>query len=86
MRKVLTLSILSVCLFSCKNSHNEESSQQVEMPSEKAAPTAYICTGPYAKTYHADPNCKGLWNCSGEVVELPIDDVKEYRRPCRMCN
>lgn len=54
-----------------------------EIKSE-ARGTVYICTGKYAKRYHAKKSCRGLQNCQGNVVAIDISRVGD-RTPCKIC-
>ena len=48
--------------------------------------TVYVCTGGYAKSYHAKKNCIGLGNCKGEIKAVTKEEaVKAGRSPCRVC-
>lgn len=47
--------------------------------------TVYICTGPNSEVFHKYSDCKGLSRCSGDVIQVPLDDVIRYRRPCKIC-
>lgn len=46
----------------------------------------YICTGPYSEAYHKSPNCKGLDNCSEEIIQVSLKQAKDDdRHPCHFC-
>jgi len=46
----------------------------------------YICTGRYAKAYHAFQNCRGLDNCQADVIEVSLEDALNNRRhACELC-
>lgn len=45
----------------------------------------YICTGPKAKVYHYDDDCKGLNKCSGSIKAVRLSAISRYRRACRLC-
>lgn len=46
----------------------------------------YICTGPQSECYHRRRYCRGLKNCSSEVVEVTLDKARRIgRRPCGHC-
>ena len=55
---------------------------------ERAAADTYVymCIGPSSKRYHKTDKCKGLRNCSEEVlkVEKSYAESKE-RTPCKIC-
>lgn len=47
----------------------------------------YICTGLNAKKYHSTPNCCWLENCSGEIVEVTLDEAEaQGKSPCKGCH
>lgn len=45
----------------------------------------YICTGPNAKVFHRYKDCKGLDRCSGDIISISLDEIIDYRRPCKIC-
>ena len=46
----------------------------------------FICTGNSATCYHLDENCRGLSNCSKEIIEVTIEKAESKgRTPCRIC-
>lgn len=45
----------------------------------------FVCTGPASECYHYNPDCKGLRNCSSDVVSIPFKVAKEKYRPCSIC-
>ena len=71
----LTATLL-LLLFSATANPTEIQSQQPQ--------TVYICTGRYAKTYHAKNNCKGLNNCKARIKAISIAKVGK-RKPCKIC-
>lgn len=71
MKKVFILFLFCLPLLSMK----------VDSPEKKV----YICTGPKAKVYHSTPKCKGLNKCSGKVIAVSLESVKEKRRACKIC-
>lgn len=53
---------------------------------QRHSDTVYICTGKYAKAYHCTTHCKGLDNCSGEIVKMDkYDAQRRHRHPCGYC-
>lgn len=72
MKKLFMLFAFSLSLMSMK----------VEAPAIKYV---YICTGPNAKVYHYRSNCRGLNKCSGNIKKITLEDVKNKRRPCKIC-
>jgi hypothetical protein len=97
MRKKLTLitiyvvAVLGIICYqwyhttSPENAKIEEVEDVVIEEVEEDIEMVYICTGPYATTYHRNPYCQGLNSCSAEIIKLPIDEVVGRRRPCRRC-
>lgn len=46
----------------------------------------YVCTGPSSKKYHKTSSCRGLKNCSKEVVKVTLEKAKEMNRTaCGYC-
>ena len=47
----------------------------------------YICTGAKSVRYHKVNTCKGLNNCSKEIIKVTQEDaVKKHKRtPCKIC-
>lgn len=46
----------------------------------------YICTGKYSKAYHRNTYCKGLENCTGDVICVDKSDAKRKgKHPCGYC-
>ena len=46
----------------------------------------YICPGGSATKYHAKATCRGLNNCRGKVVKIPVEEAKKQgRTPCSIC-
>ncbi len=46
----------------------------------------YICTGRYARVFHATNYCKGLSRCRGEIKEITLKQARYIgRRACRIC-
>jgi hypothetical protein len=46
----------------------------------------YICTGPYASKYHSHPNCRGMNNCSGEIIGVNLYEARSKGfNPCNIC-
>jgi hypothetical protein len=51
------------------------------------ADSVFICTGKYAKVYHAYTGCRGLKNCKGAIIRVSLNDAinKYHRRGCGVC-
>lgn len=51
------------------------------------ADSVFVCTGKYAKVYHAYTSCRGLKNCKGDIVKVSLNDAinKYHRRACGYC-
>ena len=48
--------------------------------------TVYICTGPKARKYHSNQNCRGLNRCSGSIKSLSVSAAKSKGfTPCKIC-
>ena len=48
--------------------------------------TVYVCTSKTAKTYHCDPDCRGLNNCSGTILKVDKREaIERGRRECQIC-
>ena len=46
----------------------------------------YICTGYKSKRYHKKETCKELDHCSGQILNVTIEDAHKIgRTPCRYC-
>lgn len=46
----------------------------------------YVCTGKYSKAYHCTTHCKGLDNCSGDIVKMDKQTAQRCNRhPCGFC-
>ncbi len=53
---------------------------------QRKSDTVYICTGRYSKAYHCTAHCKGLDNCSADVITVSKEQArKQYRHPCGYC-
>ena len=36
--------------------------------------------------YHSDPDCRGLYRCSGEIEEVSEEEAEDIgRTPCKIC-
>ncbi len=42
--------------------------------------SVYICTGPSAEKYHFTSNCRGLSNCSRDIIRVSISEAKSKGR------
>ncbi len=52
----------------------------------EAKQTVYVCTGPKSKRFHSSQSCRGLRNCSGQVVKMSKTDAqKAGYTPCKIC-
>ena len=48
--------------------------------------SVYICTGPDARRYHFDEDCDGLFNCTGAIEKVAIEEAEDMgRTPCKLC-
>lgn len=49
--------------------------------------SVYICTGPMSKKYHSRSNCKGLRNCSEDVLKVSLEKaISLGRTPYKVCH
>jgi 5-bromo-4-chloroindolyl phosphate hydrolysis protein len=39
--------------------------------------TVYVCDSRNAKRYHLKENCRGLSNCSYQIIEISLDKAKK---------
>ncbi len=68
-----------VLMSSCGSSHKQEKH-------EAQPDCVYVCSGQSARRYHSVNDCRGLSRCSGEVVEMTIEEADSYgKTPCKMC-
>ena len=78
--KVTLLILICLILFSCCSDSRKRSS-------DRYGSTVYVCTGGYSKRYHATEDCRGLFRCRGEIIEMSVDEAKKNgRTACRICN
>ncbi len=49
--------------------------------------SVYLCMGETSECYHKNKTCKGLINCSKEIISVKLDEAisKYNRRPCGFC-
>lgn len=98
MKKIillLSLAIFSATFFSscssCSSESESESESEPELsdtyaPESESENTVYICDGPYAEAYHNTPDCTGLSNWSGSVLEVTEQEAIDMgRQPCGYC-
>lgn len=77
MKRILPLAL--IILASCGGHHKPEKY-------EADPDCVYVCSGRNARRYHSVDNCKGISKCSGEVIEMTIEEAEnEYKTPCRIC-
>lgn len=77
MKKIFIFSIIMLPLFntSCK-SEQKDTTQLV-----------YVCTGIYAKRYHATNQCRWLGSCKGEIVKMSKEEAEQKGlTPCKSCS
>lgn len=69
-----------VLLFSaCSDNKKQEGRQKA--PRGKR----YVCSGKYAKSYHIFKDCMGLQRCSGDIIEVDIEDIDSSKKLCGFC-
>lgn len=45
-----------------------------------------ICTGSSSTSYHIDPDCYGLQNCSEQISQISLSEaIRKGRKPCGFC-
>lgn len=77
--KVTLLILICLITFSCCSDSRKRSS-------DSYGSTVYVCTGGYAKRYHATEHCRGLMRCRGDVVEMSIEEAEESgKTSCKIC-
>lgn len=82
MKKLFTITMLFLAALSitgCEKSYGKHSKNKAPQG------MVFICTGPKAEVYHEDEYCDGLSNCSGSVEYVCLEDIEDWRRPCRRC-
>jgi len=46
----------------------------------------YICTGSNSIRYHKTSRCRGLSNCSGDIIKISIEEASQMgRTACKIC-
>jgi hypothetical protein len=91
------LFILIFCLFITNSSfggiktelkeENLSCASETSESFESYSQLVFVCSGPYAETYHSTANCPGLGNCKGAIQytnELYAVNIMG-RRPCCRC-
>jgi hypothetical protein len=82
MKKVLFTLLLFVTLTgvftSCVNDSKPSDSNTTE--------TVYVCNSETSYAYHKSSNCRGLSNCTHEVIKVTVTEAKrKNKRPCKIC-
>ncbi len=82
---MLLLALLLTYCGSDKKNNTISSAPMGSAP--KFSGNVWICNGKTSKKYHSDQDCKGLRNCTHELVEVSAQEAEdEYRRrPCKLC-
>ena len=84
MNKLLLLLLCAFTLTCACNGNTSKTSSKNEYTTDEDK--VYICTGGSSKRYHATDNCRGLGNCSGEIIDITIDEAEGLgRTPCKIC-
>lgn len=79
MRTLFAIMIIGCLSISC-------SRDQKQAKPAVNSESVYVCTGSSAKRYHSTESCRGLSRCSGEILEMAVEEAEEHgRTPCRMC-
>lgn len=95
MKKIFGFFVVAVCCVvlcaSCGNKQKNESPEQsapIETVAEKehVVNGVFVCTGKFAKKYHRTQHCPGLGNCSGEILEVTVEQAQSQgKTPCKKC-
>jgi hypothetical protein len=79
---LLVAFFLSLTLFSTNTEKAYSSTLQINHKTE----TVYICTGKSSKKYHSKKDCRGLKRCSGDIIEVSVEDAENMgKTPCKIC-
>lgn len=76
---IKTILFVSLLLISCgkKTKHNAGDTEEG---------VVYVCVSNSARRYHVDPECKGLRQCSYEIIATTVEEAQDNgRTPCRIC-
>lgn len=85
MKKVL-VALLATSLLAIGVGCTSKANKTRALASVDTVEYVYICTGPYASTYHYCDDCKGLNSCKAKVEKVTLEKAKKIgRRPCRIC-
>jgi hypothetical protein len=72
--------------YSVKEPVVDSPGKTVEPPGDVTKESVYICTGRFAVRYHSISGCKGLENCRGEIISVPLNKAAEINRTsCKIC-
>ena len=83
MKQTTILFLTLTLLFSCSNEKSETRQDENQIREDG---TVYVCTGSYAKRYHTKQHCRGLQRCTGETMEISLQEAEEEgRTPCKIC-
>lgn len=82
------ITVLLVFLVVCSCGYTEKDDQESYSYSYAAhkKDCVYVCSGPKARRYHLDSDCKGLSKCSGRILEMTVEEAQDKgETPCRLC-
>jgi len=56
-------------------------------PQQNNETYVYLCMGKSSECYHKKETCRGLKNCSKDIIKVTIEEAKAkyHRRPCGYC-
>jgi Na+-transporting NADH:ubiquinone oxidoreductase subunit NqrB len=75
MKQLIILAMMAMMPAGITTIHNSQAEQMV-----------YICTGGSSKKYHANKNCRGLKNCSGQIRQISVKKAIDMgRTACKIC-
>lgn len=78
--------MITLCLAGCGKKKSGKV-QSLYESGDDAASIVYVCTGPNAKAYHTDEDCKGLERCSDDIKEMTEQEAIDMgRHLCHYCN
>lgn len=73
--------IVSILLFGCLATSFAPVSNEVQGDGY-----VYICTGSGAKRYHSSSSCRGLNNCTHDIIKVSLSTAKDKgKTPCKIC-
>lgn len=78
--RIIAFIIFTSFLLSCGNSTPRQKKYAADPE------RVYVCSGYHSKRYHSVDDCKGLSKCSGDIMEMTIEEAEiDGKTPCKMC-